>query len=105
MLAYRLRHRVAIQEPQQVQDTVTGEITTTWVDVILDDGTVLDAVPAARVARGWCPRLVPPRRGRSDGRVYTIARIDPGAGGRRERRLRCSEGLTDGRWCLSSSRA
>jgi len=117
MLAYRLRHRVAIQEPQQVQDTVTGEITTTWVDVILDDGTVLDAVPAevltgpgrellaagakqaetaARINLRWFPGLMPTMRVLWDGRVYNITSIETDATGRREWRLRCSDGLTDG---------
>ena len=117
MLASRLRHRVAIQEAQQGQDPITGEITITWMDVTLADGTVLDAVPAevltgpgrellaagakqaettARINLRWFPGLEPTMRVLWDGRVYNITSLDTDITGRREWRLRCSGGLTNG---------
>ena len=46
MLAHRLRHRVAVQELVEVQDTNTGAVTNSWENVWLDTDTELDAVPA-----------------------------------------------------------
>lgn len=117
MLAHRLRHRIHIQQQQQTQNTTTGEITTAWATVVLDDGTPLNAVPAevltgpgrellaagakqaettARINLRWFPGLLPTMRVLWDGRVYNITSLETDATGRREWRLRCSDGLTDG---------
>ena len=117
MLAHRLRHRVTIQEQQRDQDSETGEIVTSWDTVMLDDGTELDALPAevltgpgrellaagakqaettARINLRWFPGLLPTMRILWDGRIYNITSIETDATGRREWRLRCSDGLTDG---------
>ena len=117
MLTQRLRHRVAIQEQVTAQDPVTGEETHTWQNVFLDSDTELDEVPAevltgpgrefresgttqaetsARINLRWFPGLLPTWRILWDGRVYNIQSIETDVTGRKEWRLRCIDGLTDG---------
>lgn len=111
------RQRITIQEKVQAQDPVTGEITVTWANVILDSNTELDSVPAevltgpgrefiesgarqaettARINLRWFPGLLPTWRILWDGRVYNITSIETDATARREWRLRCTDGVNDG---------
>jgi len=117
MQSYRLRHRVAIQEPVRVQNPVTGEITDTWQDFELDSSTRLSSVPAevltgpgkeavlagadyasttARINIRWFPGLNQAMRVLWDGRIYNIDSLETDVTGRREWRIRATEGLNDG---------
>lgn len=117
MQSYRLRHRVAIQEPVRVQDANTGEVTDTWVTFALDSNTILDSVPAevltgpgkerflagadyastdARINIRWFPGLNQAMRILWDGRIYNINSLETDITGRQEWRIRATEGLNDG---------
>jgi SPP1 family predicted phage head-tail adaptor len=117
MQSYRLRHRIAIQEPIRAQNAVTGEITDTWVNYAIDSNTVFDAVPAevltgpgkeqrlsgadyastdARINIRWFEGLNQAMRILWDGRIYNITSIETDITGRREWRIRATEGLNDG---------
>ena len=117
MLAHRLRHRVAIQEKQQTRDDITGAVDYSWQTVRLASGQLLGAVPAevltgpgrevhaadtklaetaARINLRWFPGLRHDMRILWDGRVFDILSIETDATARREYRLRCKDGLTDG---------
>ncbi|MCY1411973.1 Phage head-tail joining protein [compost metagenome] len=117
MLAYRMRHRIEFQQQVHTQDPVTGEVTTTWetvlfsgrpdvpAEVLTGPGRELIAADArqaettARINCRWFPvdRLeLYTWRILWDGRVYNITSAETDATARREWRLRCSDGLTDG---------
>lgn len=110
MLAHRLRHRVTIQRPVDTQDAQTGQITRTWATVqaglpaevltgpgreMHSAGTKL-AETAARINTRWFPGLSHEMRLLWDGKVFDIISIETDLTGRREYRLRCKDGLTDG---------
>ena len=78
MLTNRLRHRITFQAQEQQQDSETGEVFTTWVDVTLPDGvprrrrsahddagspwrTMAPLGRAGRVGMTACPRPPSPR--------------------------------------------
>jgi SPP1 family predicted phage head-tail adaptor len=115
--AQRYRHRIEIQERVETQDSETGEITSTWETLALDSETPLDSVPAevltgpgrefvagdakqaetsARIAFRWFPGLLPTHRILWDGRVYDVQSIETDLTARREYRLRCKDGVSDG---------
>lgn len=115
MLSHRLRHRVAFQVPIQVTDS-NGFNQISWVPAI-SDGVNLDSVPAEvftgpgrepiaantkqaetalRVNLRWFPGLKENWRLLWDGNVYDISSIETDVTARREYRLRCTGGLTDG---------
>lgn len=117
MEAQRYRHHVEFQEQVEEQDSETGAITRTWATVYLDSDTPLDSVPAevltgpgrefnaadakqaetsARINLRWFPGLLPSWRLVWDGKNYDILSIETDATARREYRLRCKEGVTDG---------
>lgn len=117
MLAYRMRHRIEFQRQVHTQDPVTGEVITTWeavlfsgrsdvpAEVLTGPGRELIAADAqqaettARINCRWFPvdRLeLYTWRILWDGRVYNITSAETDATARREWRLRCSDGLTDG---------
>ncbi|EMM8497087.1 phage head closure protein [Pseudomonas aeruginosa] len=117
MLAYRMRHRIQFQRQVHTQDPVTGEVITTWetvlfsgrsdvpAEVLTGPGRELIAADAqqaettARINCRWFPvdRLeLYTWRILWDGRVYNITSSETDATARREWRLRCSDGLTDG---------
>lgn len=117
MLAYKYRHRVAIQERVEVQDALTGAMTHTWRNVWLSPDVELASVPArvltgagreffaadakqsevtARIELRWFPGLTSAMRVLWQGRPYNILEISTDETDRREYRLRCSGGLTDG---------
>lgn len=115
--AQRYRHRIAIQERVELQVSETGAMRPTWQTLALDSDTILDSVPAevltgpgrefnaadakqaetsARIQFRWFPGLLPKHRIVWDGRNFDILGIELDATGRREYRVRCKDGLTDG---------
>ena len=117
MLAHRLRHRVAVQELVEVQNTTTGAISRSWENVMLDTDTELDAVPAevltgagkefvssgatqneiaARINMRWFPGLTQKMRIVWDTNIYNITSIETDITGRQEYRLKCVAGVSDG---------
>jgi len=117
MLAWRLTHRVAIEELVEVQDTETGAITHTWRTLTVG-GTSLGAVPAevltgpgreqaaagtklaetsARVQMHWFPGLTTKHRIVWDGMPMDILAIQTDRTGRREYQINCRYGITDGK--------
>ena len=115
MLSHRLRHRVAFDEQIETVDE-KGFKAVQWVPAQAN-GVVLSSVPAEvftgagrepiaanakqfeitlRVNLRWFPGLKTSWRLRWDGMVYDIAEIGTDATARREYRLRCTGGLTDG---------
>lgn len=112
MNSARLRQRIAFQAKVQSQDPTTGEITHTWQDVAgyadvpaeVLTGPGREPIVAAqktaettaRINCRWFPGLDPAWRILWDGRVYDITSAETDASGRREWRLKCTDGLTDG---------
>lgn len=117
MEAQRYRHRITFQEKVAEQDSETGDTSYVWATVDLDSDTELADVPAevltgpgrefnaadakqaettARINLRWFPGLQPTWRIVWEGRYYDILSIETDATARREYRLRCKEGLTDG---------
>ncbi len=123
MLAHRLRHRVTFQamaEPQRDENNVIIPESGGWQTVVLPGGAVLEDVPAevltgpgrewvgsaapqaevaARINLRWFPvsrtelmswRLL------WDGGVYSITSAETDITARREWRLRCVDGPTEG---------
>jgi len=118
MDAQRLRHRIEFQELVEEQDSETGASITTWQTAYLDSDTPLDSVPAevltgpgrefrgtgttqaeatARINCRWFPGLLETWRVLWDGRIYNIQSIETDITGRIEWRLRCVDGVSDGR--------
>ena len=110
MLAYRLRHRVTIQELVEVQDTTTGAVTRAWENFIADvpaevlTGAGKEFVSSgatqgeitARINMRWFPGLTQKMRVVWDGNEYNILSIETDITGRQEYRLKCNSGVTDG---------
>lgn len=111
MQAQRYRHRVTIQGPVQVQDSDTGDVSLEWVDVYADvpaevltgpgrettaDQTTI-AQTDARINFGWLPDVDQTFRVVWQGQRYNILSIEQDRTARREIRLRCVFGPTDGR--------
>jgi SPP1 family predicted phage head-tail adaptor len=122
MQAQRYRHRVEVQEQVASQDSETGDITHTWATVEIGGGSSssgmpLSSVPAevlrgpgrefdaadakqaettARINMRWFPGLLPTMRIVWQGQPFDILSIEADATDRREYRLRCREGVTDG---------
>lgn len=118
MLSSRLRHRIEFQELVVEQDSETGATVQSWQTAYLDSDTPLDSVPAevltgpgrefrgtgttqeeatARINLRWFPGLLQTWRILWDGRIYNIQSIETDATARREWRLRCVDGASDGR--------
>ena len=117
MQAQRYRHRVEVQQRVLTQDAVTGIISHTWATVELAGSIPLSSVPAevfrgpgrefdsadqkqaettARIQFGWFPGLLPTMRLLWQGQPFDILSIETDATDRREYRVKCKEGLTDG---------
>ncbi len=115
--AQRYRHRIAIEDQVQAQDSETGDVETTWETVYLDSDTPLDDVPAevltgpgrefnagdtkqaetdARIAFRWFPGLTQRMRIVWEGAVWDILSIDTDLTARREYRLRVKAGVNGG---------
>lgn len=124
MLAHRLRHRVTFQclgGPQRDEDNVIIPGSGGWQTAVLPDGTPLVDVPAevltgpgrewvgaaapqaeaaARINLRWFPvdRLEIVRwRLLWDGGIYNITSAETDTTARREWRLRCADGPTEGK--------
>lgn len=119
MRIQRLRHRVEVQEQITTLNS-SGEQNKVWQTFVLDDGTVLDSVPAevllgpgrnpapflasqqqesvdARIMMAWFPGLTGVMRIVWDVRVFDqIGEPSSDLTGRREWRLLCRTGLNDG---------
>ena len=110
MLAYRLRHRVAVQELVEVQDTTTGSVTREWENVYTDVPAEVLTGPgkefvqsgstqgeiAARINMRWFPGLTQKMRIEWDTNIFNITSIETDITGRQEYRLKCVAGVTDG---------
>lgn len=110
MLAYRLRHRVTVQELVETQDTNTGAMTRAWEDFIADvpaevlTGAGREFVQSgatqgeitARINMRWFPGLTQKMRVLWDTKVFNITSIETDITARQEYRLKCSAGVSDG---------
>lgn len=115
MLSHRLRHRVAFESPVETVDD-KGFKQVVWVTAVAN-GVALESVPAEvftgagrepiaanakraettlRVNLRWFPGLKQSWRLIWDGVIYDIYEIGADGTARREYRLRCTGGLTDG---------
>lgn len=100
------RHRVALQEPVQIQDSTTGEVFVFWSTVadcssipcevltgpgreFKSSGTT-QAETSLRVAFRWFDGLLPTWRLVWNGKTYNVGSIELDATGRREYRLTCT---------------
>lgn len=111
MLAQRLRHRISIQRQVSVQDQATGGVSLQWVDVYTNMGAecltgaghesvqaqTVEASTDARINFRWVPNIDQSMRVVWDGAFYNITGMETDRTARREWRLRCQKGLTDGR--------
>lgn len=119
MMAWRLTHRIHIQQPVETQDPVKGDMTTTWETVMVGN-KLLDSYPAevltgagseqnnanstqtlttARINVRWFPydRLeITKCRILWDGRVYNITSAETDRTARQEWRFICQDGLNNG---------
>lgn len=123
MLAYRLRHRVTFESKSEPVRDENGYIVPGsggWQTVVLDGGLRLEDVPAevltgpgrefqggnatqaeasARVTLRWLPAspsVVVFWRMRWDGRIFNIESAEVDITARREWRLRCVDGPSEG---------
>lgn len=120
MLAHRLRHRITIQSHQTIRNEDGYVVSEDWLPVTLSDGTLLEGVPAevltgpgresqggaaiqaetsARINMRWFPadeREMAQWRILWDGRIYNITSAETDITARREWRLRCVYGSTEG---------
>lgn len=111
MLTQRLRHRVTLQQQVQQQDSNTGAVEVAWADAYFNvaaevltgpgreglQGAAKTAETTLRVTLRYLPGIDESMRLIWDGRAYDIASIEYDRTARREIRLACSGGLTDGR--------
>lgn len=111
MLTQRLRHRVTFQRQVEAQDPDTGNTLITWADAFTDvpaevltgpgrefiESETKQAETDARINLRWMPGLEQSMRVVWDGKFYDITGMDTDRTGRRELRLRCKEGASDGR--------
>lgn len=110
MLTQRLRHRVTFQDQKEDQ-APNGDTLITWVDFLTDvaaevltgpgrefiESGTKQAETDARITTRWFPGLEQRMRVAWDGRFYNITGMETDRTGRREWRLRCVEGASDGR--------
>ena len=113
-MSYRLRHRISIQKPVRAQDPASGGTAITWEDVYIKvPAEVLTGAgkenvssgatqneTSARINMRWLPidRLdILTYRGVWDGTIFQITGAETDVTDRREWRLTCSSGVTDGR--------
>lgn len=109
-MQHRLRHRVTIQDRVETQDSSTGEVFITWQDVytnvpaevltgpgreFLQSGSE-QADTSARINIRWFSGLTQKMRILWDGKTYNIKTFETDATGRREYRIRCTEGTNAG---------
>ena len=116
MLTQRLRHRVTFQKQgEEQQDPNSGDVVIPWLDLYADvpaevltgagrpgsEFIASDAKQAvetdARITLRWLPDIDASVRVVWDGVNYDITSVETDRTARRELRLRCRKGLTDGR--------
>lgn len=111
MLTQRLRHRITLQRQFNSQDSNTGENHVSWenayvnvaAEVLTGPGreSVVSATKTAetdaRMNFRWLPDIDQSMRVVWDGKHYDISGIEYDRTARREIRLTCKQGLTDGR--------
>lgn len=112
-----LRHRVAIQEPIETQDSITGSISRTF-QTVNDERGYWGSLPAAKMPLSarefeaaaaiqaqtstrfvvrWLPGIVPKMRLICEGRIYNInGAMEDQDTGRDYITLSCTEGVNDG---------
>jgi len=112
-LSARLRQRITLQQQDQEQDSETGGVTHTWVDVYTSvpaevltgpgrefrESAATQSETTARITIRWfdVDRIAMYAwRVLWDGRVYNVHSVDTDLTGRREWRLRCVDGVNDG---------
>lgn len=109
-MQHRLRHRVNVQQRVETQDSTTGEITVEWQNVYANvpaevltgpgkefyQSGARQAETTARMTLRWFPGLTQKMRLVWDGKNYNILSIETDTTGRRDYRLRCSEGVNEG---------
>jgi SPP1 family predicted phage head-tail adaptor len=110
MLAQRKRHRVDVDAQTPVENA-SGEVighewtpfeTAVPAEVLTGPGREFNAADAkqaettARITMSWFPGLLPTMRIRWEGKSYDILSIELDVTARREYRLRCKEGPSDG---------
>lgn len=107
----KYRHRVDIEEPRIERDPENGAVSTKWeplryrypAQVLTGPGRELAsantklAETAARINMPWFPELTPECRILWCDMIFDITAVDLDETGRQEYRLRCKDGLTDGR--------
>lgn len=110
MQAQRYRHRIAVQQQVEEQDSETGDITVTWqtvhaslpAEVLLGAGREFESANSkqsettARINLHWFEGLTAKMRIVWDGRNFDIQEIGADATARREYRLRCTDGVNNG---------
>lgn len=110
MQAGRLRHRVKIQKPVNIQDPVTGVITPSWQDTVSVWAEVYplsarefvaaqagQAEISARITIRYRPDLTAKHRIIFRGKVYNIEGVLPDpVSGLEYFTLPCSQGVNDG---------
>lgn len=111
MQTQRLRHRITIQRQVPTQDSDTGDVLLDWADVWADVPAEVLTGPGRevradqstvaetdlRVMFRWLPDVDQSMRVMWEGNPYDILSIELDRTARREIRLRCKTGATDGR--------
>ena len=116
MQAYRLRHRVVIEEPIYTQNKQSGAMDSVWQPLVVDGVQMID-VPAEvftgpgreaksagviqssqqlRINLRWFPGLNEHMRVLWDGRIANITGIETDVTGRREWRITAEYGVNNG---------
>ena len=112
MQAQRYRHRIAIQERVEEQDSETGDVSHTWepfgiygnvpAEILTGPGREFQAASTKqaetdyRVQCSWFPGLTQDMRIVWGSAVMDILSIETDATARREYRLRCKAGVSNG---------
>jgi SPP1 family predicted phage head-tail adaptor len=110
MLSQRLRHRVDIEQKTAEFTSYGEEVGFVWAPVYLDvpaevltgPGREFNAADAkqaettARINLRWFPGLTPAMRVVWEGKKFDILSIETDVTARKEYRLRCKEGASDG---------
>ena len=104
--AGRLRHRITIEKPTQVQDPVTGDLTEGWEEVVANLPAAIEPLSArdfiqsaamqseitTRITIRYRTGIVPDMRVLAAGRVYKIRGVLPDpVSGREHLTLPCRE--------------
>jgi SPP1 family predicted phage head-tail adaptor len=113
-IAYKLRHRVDIQEFAAVQDSETGATTEEFVSILSSDDPLIPAeiVPLSgrefvaaqavqagvttRITIRWQDGIAPSMRVVHDGMTYNIKAVLPDPTLRRHITLMCEQGVSNG---------